>query len=147
MVSDQVRTRSALAVSSLTYPVGRLDEPDISSGVTGSRRLVSMMEVTRWLQVSNQTVRRWIREHGFPAYKLQRDFRFSRQEIEAWIRKRSGVEQAGDMGQLLTIDQVVVESGVSRVTIYRRLRRSPIPVYKLGPRCVRISAEDVESLA
>lgn len=112
-----------------------------------AQRLLTMFEVAHWLQVSDQTVRRWIRENGFPAYQPLRDFRFLRPDVEAWIQQQSNVSRQRDLGCLLTIPQVMEQCGISRATLYRRLRARRVPIYRLGPRFVRIAEEDVTWLA
>ena len=57
----------------------------------------TMEELTKYLQVSRESVLEWITERGLPAHKLGRLWRFKYSEIDEWIRtgEASG-EQTAD---------------------------------------------------
>jgi len=46
----------------------------------------TMEELTKYLQVSRESVLEWIAERGLPAHKLGRLWRFKYSEIDEWIR-------------------------------------------------------------
>lgn len=47
----------------------------------------------------------------------------------------------------LTIRSAAEKFGVSERTIRRRIASGELPAYRLGPRSIRLRAEDVEALA
>lgn len=46
---------------------------------------LKIKDVADLLHVSESTIRRWIVEEKIPAYRIHRQFRFNRTEIEAWV--------------------------------------------------------------
>ncbi len=49
---------------------------------------LKIKDVADLLNVSETTIRRWLLDGKIPAYKLNRQYRFSRIEIENWMMKR-----------------------------------------------------------
>jgi len=65
---------------------------------------LGIKDVSELLQVSEETIKRWIEEGKIPAYRLNHQYRFSRIEVEDWMlhsktedvveeEKRSGQQQ------------------------------------------------------
>lgn len=53
------------------------------------RHLVTAKEVMEELGISRSTLFRYVREKGFPEYKLNRTTtRYDMQEVRAWVRER-----------------------------------------------------------
>jgi excisionase family DNA binding protein len=51
---------------------------------------MSIREVAEYINMSIVTIRRLIRRPDFPApMKIGRDFRFDREEIEAWLERKA----------------------------------------------------------
>lgn len=48
---------------------------------------LKIKDVAELLNVSETTIRRWLTAGKIPAYKIQRQYRFSRIEIEEWVMK------------------------------------------------------------
>lgn len=48
---------------------------------------LKIIDVAELLNVSETTVRRWLKDGKIPAYKLNHQYRFSRGEIEDWMMK------------------------------------------------------------
>lgn len=46
---------------------------------------LKIKDVAELLNVSETTIRRWLTEGKIPAYRLNHQYRFSRNEIEAWV--------------------------------------------------------------
>ena len=46
---------------------------------------LKIKDVAKLLSVSETTIRRWLAEGKIPAYRLHRQYRFSRMEIEDWV--------------------------------------------------------------
>ena len=57
---------------------------------------LKIKDVTELLNVSESTIRRWLLDGKIPAYRLNRQYRFNRQEIEDWVlhRKLGRVREA-----------------------------------------------------
>jgi excisionase family DNA binding protein len=46
---------------------------------------VTLKEVAQHLQVSDETVHRWINGRGMPAHRVGRVWRFKLSQIDAWV--------------------------------------------------------------
>jgi excisionase family DNA binding protein len=53
-------------------------------------RWVDVEEVAAHLNVTKDSVYRWIDRKGFPAHKVGRLFRFKLSEVDEWVRKGGG---------------------------------------------------------
>jgi excisionase family DNA binding protein len=51
--------------------------------------VMTVREVAQFLRVHQTTVYRLLRTDEIPAFKVGSDWRFSRQAIEAWIKKNT----------------------------------------------------------
>ncbi len=49
-------------------------------------RWLSVDEIAAHLGVSRDTVYRWIEHKGLPAHKISRLWKFSKKEIDEWVR-------------------------------------------------------------
>ena len=47
---------------------------------------VSLKEIAEHLQVSQDTVRRYIKNRGMPAHQVGRPYKFKISEIDEWVR-------------------------------------------------------------
>ena len=47
---------------------------------------VSMDAIARHLDVSKDTVYRWIDQRGMPAHKVGRQWKFKVSQVDAWVR-------------------------------------------------------------
>lgn len=56
--------------------------------------LMKAQEVANWLKVSNVTLYKLIEKEELPAFKVGGKWRFRREAIEEWIRKREEIEKA-----------------------------------------------------
>jgi len=54
--------------------------------VNGPRELLTVDKVADFLRVRPSTVYEWAKDGRIPASKVGRLWRFSREEIEAWVR-------------------------------------------------------------
>lgn len=50
----------------------------------GTRQMLVMAEICAEFRKDAQTIRRWIRNDGFPAAKLKREWLFDRAAVDAW---------------------------------------------------------------
>ena len=49
---------------------------------------VGVEEIARYLGVKPTTIREWIKKkNGIPAYKIGKQWKFKRAEVDAWIQK------------------------------------------------------------
>ena len=48
---------------------------------------LKIKDVAELLNVSETTIRRWLKDGKIPAYQLNHQYRFSRGEIEDWMMK------------------------------------------------------------
>lgn len=46
-------------------------------------------QAARYLQVSERTIKRWVREEGFPYEKAGRAVRFRKSAIDRWLKERT----------------------------------------------------------
>lgn len=56
-------------------------------------RWVNVDQVAAHLDVTKETVYRWIDKKGFPAHKAGRLLRFKLSEVDAWVRDGGGAEE------------------------------------------------------
>jgi excisionase family DNA binding protein len=49
-------------------------------------RWLSVKEVAQYLGVSRSAIYKWIERHNLPAHKAGRLWKFSRAEVDAWLR-------------------------------------------------------------
>lgn len=62
---------------------------------------VALKEVAQHLQVSDETIHRWITGRGMPAHRAGRVWRFKLSEVDTWIRSGSAgsEDQPADRGE------------------------------------------------
>ena len=51
--------------------------------------VLTTAETCRYLKVARRTLYRYIQEKRVPAFKLGKDWRFVKSELELWLRKKS----------------------------------------------------------
>lgn len=51
--------------------------------------LLTVAEVARWLRFDVRTIYRWVHEEQLPHVRLGRSLRFTRADVEAWMRRRA----------------------------------------------------------
>lgn len=64
---------------------------DVSAPVSllGGSQLLTIEEVSRYLQLKPETVRAMAREQAIPAFKIRRRWRFRQEDVEAWVQKKA----------------------------------------------------------
>jgi nitrogen PTS system EIIA component len=67
---------------------------------------LKIKDVADLLHISETTVRRWLLEGKIPAYRLNKQYRFSRTEIEDWVLKKKLAVALNDQKQLLTSERI-----------------------------------------
>ena len=51
--------------------------------------LMTAEETCRYLKITQRTLYRYLRNHQIPAFKLGKEWRFVRSDLEQWIRERT----------------------------------------------------------
>lgn len=57
---------------------------------------VAAEEVATHLQVTKDSIYRWIESKGFPAHRVGRLLRFKLSEVDDWVRSSSGMGNSDD---------------------------------------------------
>ncbi len=57
---------------------------------------VTLKDVAEHLQVSDETIHRWISGRGMPAHRAGRVWRFKLSEVDAWIRSGEASSEDGE---------------------------------------------------
>lgn len=77
---------------------------------------LGLQEVAKLLNVSPATIRRWLAQQLIPAYRINRQYRFNRSEIENWVLSHRLTEREPEQQ----------ESGSWRFSLYRALCRGGV---------------------
>lgn len=56
---------------------------------TPESELMTAMETCRYLKITQRTLYRYLRSRQIPAFKLGKEWRFVRSDLEQWIRDRT----------------------------------------------------------
>ena len=58
-------------------------------GTTPKSELMTVSETCRYLKITTRTLYRYIQNRQIPAFKLGKEWRFVRSDLEQWIRDRT----------------------------------------------------------
>lgn len=88
---------------------------------------LKIKDVAELLNVSETTVRRWLVDGKIPAYRLNRQYRFSRSEIEDWLmqQKLSSMEESPLEDQTKE-EASLVKGGKMQFSLYRAIYRGEV---------------------
>lgn len=92
---------------------------------------LKLKEVSELLNVPQSKVKKWLLEGKIPAYKLDRQYLFSRIEIEDWVMK-NGPNKADDHQKLLPLedtlddDEEVSYNGIQQFSLYRAINKGGV---------------------
>ncbi len=81
---------------------------------------LKIKDVSELLNVSETTIRRWLAEGKIPAYRLNHQFRFSRNEIEDWVlsckmgKNKDGFNPFSDNNNMLSLKSEKAKKLLSR---------------------------------
>lgn len=81
---------------------------------------LKIKDVAELLNISETTVRRWLAEGKIPAYRINRQYRFSRSEIEDWL-----LQKKLDGGEFEEYDDTHPK-GNMQFSLYRALYRGEV---------------------
>ncbi len=86
---------------------------------------LKLKDVAELLNVSEATVRRWISESQIPYYRLNQQFRFSRDEIENWVLS---CKQGGEFSPFKTDDSEAPQEGLGtqQFGLYRAIHKGGV---------------------
>jgi len=96
---------------------------------------LKIKDVAELLNVSETTVRRWLKDGKIPAYQLNHQYRFSRGEIEDWMMKCklnlskdgfSPFEEKQIYPPLQDDEQQSVRSGTQQFSLYRAMHKGGV---------------------
>ena len=57
--------------------------------LTNDDRWLSVDEIAKYLGVNRETIYRWIERKGLPSHRIGRLWKFSKQEVDQWVRSSS----------------------------------------------------------
>jgi len=97
---------------------------------------LKIKDVAELLNISETTIRRWLLDGKIPAYKLNRQYRFSRIEIENWMMKQK-LSLEGEQKELhksepekqiypKTEEPGVRHGGMQQFALYRAINRGGV---------------------
>ncbi len=95
---------------------------------------LKIKDVAELLNVSETTIRRWLLDGKIPAYKLNRQYRFSRIEIENWMMKRKLVtgddtrdfQPTGEEQIYPLKEEQKAQPGNQQFSLYRAINRGGV---------------------
>ena len=90
---------------------------------------LKIKDVAELLSVSETTIRRWLSDGKIPAYRIQHQYRFNREEIENWVLKSR--RELGKMGsiiekQIYPQSEKQEESGNQQFCLYRAVHHGEV---------------------
>ena len=66
-----------------------MSQPHADMPPEAESALLTAIELARWLRITPRTVYRFVRTAQLPYVRVGRGLRFTRADVEAWIRRRS----------------------------------------------------------
>lgn len=93
---------------------------------------LKLKDVAELLNLSETTVRRWLAEGKIPAYRLNRQYRFSRIEIEDWVmsQKLGKIKRNEEENEIEDEPEVESKSnrqiGIQQYSLYRAVNKGGV---------------------
>lgn len=84
---------------------------------------LKLKDVAQLLDVSEETVRRWISDSKIPYYRLNQQYRFSRSEIENWVLS---CKQEGGFSTFEKEDEIECRLGTHQFGLYRAIHKGGV---------------------
>ncbi len=84
---------------------------------------LKLKDVAQLLDVSEDTVRRWISDSKIPYYRLNQQYRFSRSEIENWVLS---CKQGGEFAAFAKEDDLECRLGTHQFGLYRAIHKGGV---------------------
>ena len=62
---------------------------NIRNANKAKERLLSVDDICEYMGIGRDTIYKWIETKGLPAYRLGRLWKFKKEEVDEWIKKRA----------------------------------------------------------
>lgn len=92
---------------------------------------LKIKDVADLLHVSESTIRRWLTQGKIPAYKLNHEYRFDRNELEAWVLSQRTTPENNEISLKEEPTTTQTSKGSQTFSLYRAIHRGGI--YKNVP--------------
>jgi excisionase family DNA binding protein len=69
------------------------------SAAKAKDELLTAEETCRYLKIAQRTLYRYIQDRSMPAFKLGKEWRFVRSDLEQWLRQRAAAGPQRQSGQ------------------------------------------------
>lgn len=69
------------------------------------QKLLTINEVAEYLQISEVTLKKWVKNNDIPYYRVGKNFRFKRSDLDEWLKT---------LYQLTVAQKELQEDGVAR---------------------------------
>lgn len=56
-------------------------------------RWLTVDDICKYLNVSNETIYKWIDQRGMPAHKVGRRWMFKKEQVDEWVQTGGAAEQ------------------------------------------------------
>ncbi|HEX9742686.1 MAG TPA: helix-turn-helix domain-containing protein [Nitrospiraceae bacterium] len=73
-----------------------MGEAETPMGTASQSELLTAAETCRYLKVTPRTLYRYIQDRHMPAFKLGKEWRFVRSDLDQWLRSRSTTQLKQD---------------------------------------------------
>lgn len=89
---------------------------------------LKIKDVAELLHVSESTIRRWLTEGKIPAYRLNQQYRFSRNEVEDWVMdQKRGANPATHFGDFHIKESTnLPQTGNKQFSLYRAIHKGNV---------------------
>ncbi|MEI8126015.1 MAG: PTS sugar transporter subunit IIA [Parachlamydiaceae bacterium] len=87
---------------------------------------LKIKDVVDILNVSETTLRRWLADGKIPAYRINQQYRFNRQEIEDWVMRQKPGKCSGDVPQPSADAIVHNQRGSKQFSLYRAINKGGV---------------------
>lgn len=104
---------------------------------------LKIKDVAELLHISETTVRRWLADGKIPAYRLNRQYRFSRSEIEDWLMQHKLTASHPHVGE----EEQPRPSSNSQFSLYRAVFRGDVLIDLPGPSKELVIGQTMEKMA
>ncbi len=58
-------------------------------------RWLTVQDIGKYLNVSNETIYKWIESHGMPGHRVGRRWMFKQDEVDEWVRSGGAAHSSG----------------------------------------------------
>ena len=87
---------------------------------------LKIKDVAELLNVSETTIRRWLKDGTIPAYQLQHQYRFNRSEIEDWMMHRKLKMEEPFVEKQIYPPQENTPTGLQQFSLYRAMHKGGV---------------------